>query len=342
MKLLTFMFASRSPSDDGRNPLTEWVLLFLGVVMMPLAVAQGDADEGTQKAILVTGASSGIGRNLAETLAADGHFVYAGARKQADIDELSAIENIQGIRLDVNVQDDIDAAVAHIRRAGRGLYGLVNNAGVAVIGPLVEIDEDDMQFQMNANVFGPYRVTKAFAPLIIESKGRITTTGSISGILSGRFFGPYSMSKHAIEAFTDSLAVEMDKFGVHVSVVEPGNYESAIFDTLWSRMQRRGRTAEGSLYEEELREYFEYIADRPEDKSPDEVSAAFVRALFEENPGRRYMIVPNERQAEVTIQKAIAELVQLNENQPYRYDRAALIAMLDEALADESDNKPVN
>ncbi len=310
-----------------------FILLCSGIGTAQIAAARQDgAGEQSQKAVLVTGASSGIGRNIAEMLAANGHFVYAGARKQADIDELSAIKNIQGIRLDVNVQSDIDAAVAHVRREGRGLYGLVNNAGVAVIGPLVEIDEDDMQFQMNANVFGPYRVTKAFAPLIIESKGRITTTGSISGILSGTFFGPYSMSKHAVEAFTDSLAAEMQKFGVHVSVVEPGNYESSIFDTLLSRMKRLGRTPEGSLYEEELQQFFDYAEDRPEDKAPDEVSAAFMRALFDENPGRRYMIVPNERQAEITIQKAIEELVELNENQPYRYDRAALVAMLDAAL----------
>jgi NAD(P)-dependent dehydrogenase (short-subunit alcohol dehydrogenase family) len=96
--------------------------------------------------------------------------VYAGARKQADLDALSAIENVQGIRLDVTIQEEIDAAVETVREAGRGLYGLVNNAGVAVVGPMIEVDEDDMQFQMDVNLFGPYRMTKAFAPLIIESR----------------------------------------------------------------------------------------------------------------------------------------------------------------------------
>jgi len=82
--------------------------------------------------------------------------------------------------LDVNKQDQIDAAVKTISEAGRGLYGLVNNAGVVVVQPLIEIEGPDFDFQMNVNVYRPYRVTRAFAPLIIESKGRISIIGSIS------------------------------------------------------------------------------------------------------------------------------------------------------------------
>jgi NAD(P)-dependent dehydrogenase (short-subunit alcohol dehydrogenase family) len=303
-----------------------------------LARQADSSDSDSQKAVLITGASTGIGRNLAGTLAAAGHFVYAGARKQRDIDALSAIENIQGIRLDVTVQEEIDAAVATITKEGRGLYGLVNNAGVAVLAPLVEVDEDDMRFQMDVNLFGPYRVTKAFAPLIIESQGRITTTGSISGILSGFLLGPYSMSKHAVEAYTDSLAREMEKFGVAVSVVEPGNYNSSITDTLKRRMERRGQTPGGSLYEEELNQFLTRPTDRGQYKEPDEVSAAVMHFLFSENPKRRYMVVPNQYEAEITIKKAIEELVQLNEQHEYSYDRDALISMVDEALA-ALDNK---
>ena len=304
-------------------------------VTAPLTVAHAQ-DDG-QKAVLITGASTGIGRNMAETLAREGYFVYAGARKQADIDELSAIDNIMGVRLDVNIQEDIDAAVALVRREGRGLYGLVNNAGVGVIAPLIEVEEEDLWFQMNVNVFGPYRVTKAFAPLIIESQGRITTTGSISGILSGFMFGPYSMSKHAVEAFTDSLAREMERFNVAVSVIEPGNYRSAIVDTLLQRAEERGITGEGSLYQEEYEGFLERMGgdgyDQAYYKEPDEVSAALLDFLTDDNPKRRYMVVPNENQAEITIRKALEETVQLNERQQYSYSRDELVAMLDEALA---------
>jgi len=312
-----------------RRLLTTLCLL-LSISQVQGVMAQDDG----QKAVLITGASTGIGRNMAETLAAEGYFVYAGARKQADIDALSALDNIQGIRLDVTVQEEIDAAVETVRKEGRGLYGLVNNAGVGVLGPMIEVDEEDMQFQMDVNVFGPYRVTKAFAPLIIESKGRITTTGSISGILSGTLFGPYSMSKHAIEAFTDSLAREMRKFDVHVSVIEPGNYNSAIIDTLKRRMVARGQSAEGSLYEDEMNRMLAAMDSAEEEKEPDEVSAALLEFLTDANPKRRYMVVPEERQADVTIRKIIMETVQLNERQVYSYDRDELMAMLDEAIAE--------
>lgn len=299
------------------------------VTLQPFANAQ------EQQAVLITGASSGIGRNMAETLAKEGYFVYAGARKKADIDELSAIDNIMGVRLDVNVQEDIDAAVELIADEGRGLYGLVNNAGVGVLGPLIEIDEEDLWFQMNVNVFGPYRVTKAFAPLIIESKGRITTTGSISGILSGFMFGPYSMSKHAIEAFTDSLAVEMQKFGVEVSVIEPGNYRSMAVDALLARMEERGRSIEDSLYRAEYENMLDRFTEGYEQlyvKEPDEVSAALLQFLSDDNPKRRYMVVPGPRGAEVTIRQVLTELTQINERQAYTYSRDELVAMLDEAL----------
>ena len=135
-----------------------------------------------RKAVLVTGASSGIGLKMTEVLSQNGYFVYAGARKQADLDRLNAMENVQSVKLDVNKQDQIDAAVETVTKAGRGLYGLVNNAGVAIFQPLIEVEEDDMDFIFDVNVFGPYRITKAFAPLLIESKGRVMTTSSISGI----------------------------------------------------------------------------------------------------------------------------------------------------------------
>lgn len=283
----------------------------------PAAAATPASATAAQKAVLVTGASTGIGRKITETLAAHGYFVYAGARKDTDLAELGAIKNVQPIRLDVTKPAEIAAAVETITKAGRGLYGLVNNAGVAIVGSFVDTKEEDFDFVMDVNVYGPYRVTKAFAPLIIESKGRITTIGSISGILSSRDLGVYSMSKHAIEAFADSLEQQMAPLGVHVSVVEPGNYNSEIGKSA----AKRSSTVPARL------------ADRSQYKPPDEVAAAVELALFEPNPKHRYMVVPSQFEAEITIRKAIEELAQLNERHLYSYDRDALVKMLDEALA---------
>jgi NADP-dependent 3-hydroxy acid dehydrogenase YdfG len=155
-------------------------LATLLLIFMPLpAAADSNEQESAQKAVLITGASSGIGLRTAELLASKGYFVYAGARKQKDMDALNALDNVQAVRLDVTVQEEIDAAVETVRKGGRGLYGLVNNAGVFTGGPLIETDIGELQWLFDVNVYGIYRVTQAFAPLIIESQGCKTRTQSM-------------------------------------------------------------------------------------------------------------------------------------------------------------------
>ena len=115
-------------------------------------VPPAESPAAASKAVLVTGASTGIGRKITEHLAAKGYFVYAGARKQADLDALGAIKNVQAVKLDVTRQEDIDAAVASITKAGRGLYGLVNNAGIATAGhasPKPAMEEFDLLMEVN-------------------------------------------------------------------------------------------------------------------------------------------------------------------------------------------------
>ncbi len=296
--------------------------------LLAACVAQAQAPPSpagaTRKAVLVTGASTGIGRKITERLAADGHFVYAAARKPQDLESLGKLPNVQAVKIDVTSAGDIADAVATITKAGRGLYGIVNNAGVGVRGTYQETTEEDMQYVMNINAYGPWRITKAFAPLVIAEKGRIVTIGSISGILSGASLGVYSMSKHAVEAYTDALALQMAPLGVSVSVVEPGNYDSEIMRTAVARVGGNAKDGDRSQY-----------------KPPDEVAASVAQALFEATPKRRYMTVPDAREGEITIRKAIEELVQLNEGHAYTYDRAALVGLLDEALASARPKPPL-
>jgi len=235
--------------------------------------------------------------------------------------------------LDVTKPDEIRAAVKTVREAGRGLYGLINNAGVAVVGPLLEMRDEDLAYQFDVNVYGPFRVTKAFAPLLTESKGRVTTTRSISGVVSWGFGGAYCMSKHAIEAYTDASAGELRQFGVEVSVIEPGNYRSEIGTGVRQRLVDGGYGGAGSHYQDEVKKFIEMPADRADEKEPGDEAQAFLHALSDENPKRRYMVVPNQDEAELTIKAAIRRVVQLNEGQPYSFNREGLIQLLDEALA---------
>ena len=305
-------------------------LAMLGSLQNSFAQAAG---VGSQKAILVTGASTGIGRNIAETLAANGYFVYAGARKQADLDALNEIPNIQSVRLDVTRQDEIDAAVRTVRTGGRGLYGLVNNAGVATAAPITEIDEDELAWMLDVNLMGVYRVTKAFAPLIIESKGRIINISSISGIITNMFWAPYQIGKHALEAYTDVLALEMALFDVQVSAINPGDYRSQIGTKEAVALAKKPYAQAGSPYAEQLASEIEYLSDRSMYEEPDDVSAAVMHALFDEAPKPNYLVVPNQEQAGWVIHKTLEQMAELNADQKYSYSDEELIQMLKEATA---------
>ena len=169
---------------NGRG-VAMWLLVFPLLVLPATLIGQSTP---TAKAVLVTGASSGIGRKITERLASQGFFVYAGARAQKDLDELNAIKNVQGVRLDVTVPADIAAAVAIVNKGGRGLYGVVNNAGVVVVAPMIEVEEKELDFIFGVNMYGPYRITKAFAPMLLESKGRVINISSLNGIVASPAF----------------------------------------------------------------------------------------------------------------------------------------------------------
>jgi len=313
-------------------------LLFPLMFASPAANA---AENSAQQAVVVTGASTGIGRNIAERLAREGYFVYAGARKDRDIAALSAIDNIQGIRLDVTVQDDIDNAVKTVAAGGRGLHGIVNNAGVVVMGILAETDESEIDYLFDVNVYGPYRIVKAFAPMIIESKGRITNISSMAGIRSSMAYGVYGMSKHALEAFSDSLVLEMGTVGVRSSVVEPGPYKSSAVATSCRRRLAQGYDPEKSLFTDLANDLAGLCQgdSYPDFPQPDAVADSVLHALSSEHPNARYLAVNHQLQAEAMVRDVLRNLVEINSNgHSYDYSRDELVEMLDEALAEGSGN----
>ena len=314
------------------------------LVLMVLSLCAGPVlseQETSQKAVLITGASTGIGRHAAEQLAKAGYFVYAGARKDKDIAELNKIENIKAVRLDVTIQSEIDAAVKLIQSEGRGLWGLVNNAGINYIAPLIEAEESDLEFLFDVNVYGVFRVTKAFAPMIIESKGRIVNISSIAGTLSGGLhgYGMYVMSKHAIEAYTDQLSFEMAHLGVKVSAIEPGNFSTEIGKSRCKRMLAQSGSKKYRYYGEIMQGYLdgckEYVESNEPSSSPPPalVSNAIQHALFDAKPKEHYLVVSNQFEAMITIGKAIEELLNLNTEHELSYTREQLISMMDEEWA---------
>jgi NAD(P)-dependent dehydrogenase (short-subunit alcohol dehydrogenase family) len=198
-----------------------------------------------------------------------------------------------------------------------------------------ETPEEDIDFVFDVNIYGPYRINKAFAPLLIESKGRTTTIGSISGFVSGAQFGTYSMSKFAVEAYTDALAEEMAESGVRVSVIEPGSFKSKIREKVVLHAIGKTSGEAGALTEEEQQRLAQTRERNASLKEPDEVAEAALHALFADTPRTRYMVTPDQEQAEVTIRTVLTRVAQLNADQPYSYSLEELTKMLQEAMAEQ-------
>jgi NAD(P)-dependent dehydrogenase (short-subunit alcohol dehydrogenase family) len=202
-------------------------------------------------AVLVTGASKGIGAACTHRLVRDGFRVYAGVRRDADGEALvtAAGDAVVPVLLDVTDSGQIAAVVSRI--AGecgeRGLQALVNNAGIAVAGPLEFLPMDELRLQLEVNVTGQFAVTQACLPLLRRARessrgdhraGRIVFMSSVAGRSSLPFMGPYAASKFALEAAADALRVELKPFGLAVSLIEPGVIATPIWETSRDRAAR--------------------------------------------------------------------------------------------------------
>lgn len=309
-------------------------LLFLTVLLISFngLAAHHAKDKSHQKAILVTGSNSGLGLRMTQELTKNGFFVYAGVLHKEEMTAMNEMDNVAAVQFDVRNQSEIDAAVKFVKDQGRGLYGLINNAGVAVFGPMLELPAEQLQYQMDVNVFGPFRVTQAFAPMIIKSKGRIATTGSIAGILSSPMFGAYSMSKHSIEAYTDALSKEMARFGVSVHVIEPGNYASNIGNASLKLLKETQYWKDESQYKKERDALLVGLTQVTKGADPIDVANAALDIMQNETPQLRYMVTATAAQADITVRRQISKMLELNGGQVHQFDRKRLIEMLDEEI----------
>jgi NAD(P)-dependent dehydrogenase (short-subunit alcohol dehydrogenase family) len=242
-----------------------------------------------KKWILVTGASSGIGQSSAKLLAEQGFNVYAGARKEEDINELNKIPNITAVKLDVTSDEDIKNFIKLIEKTG--LFGVLNNAGIALGAPLMDLELDVLKKQMEVNFFGLHRVTKAVFPFILKEKGRIVMISSNAGSFASPFFGPYASSKYATEAYCDSLRRELLLHDVKVVIIKPGRIRTSI----WEKGEKLLLLYEGSIFNKVAKTLGKEAieAGKNDSLAPIEVAKVVLKAFVSKNPRPRYRIAPN-------------------------------------------------
>lgn len=295
--------------------------------------------------VLVTGASSGIGNHLTKYLAERGHPVYAAARKDEDLAALEKIEHVIPVKVDVRKPEQIQEALTFIENEGRGLYGLVNNAGVGGLGLFSTWTDEEMFDIFNINVFGVHRMTNAFLRLLVEAQGRIVNISSQGGIITSKYYGPYTMTKHALEAYTVSLGQELEPYGVRVSVVQPGGIITRVGENSMEGTYARFQRATPPFQEEaeQVLAAFnqppapenndeEESATNRKPSSPEIVSVAVYDALFSPTPKLRYL-VGTKWEGNRVIHALLEQLLDENDNPQHNYSRAELVALLDEHLA---------
>lgn len=261
------------------------------------------AVQNSSRFVVITGASTGIGAGCALGCAQQGMTVFAAVRDLRAGEALTARAgaSIIPLRLDVTDGDSIRQAAELVKaRVGEaGLAGLVNNAGIAIGSPLEVIPIDQLRKQFEVNVIGQIAVTQAFLPLVRRARGRIVNMGSIAGRGTIPMMGPYSASKFALEALTDALRLELQPWGIEVSIIEPG----AIATPIWEKSLKTagdveaGVTGEGKrLYEEAARRVKEAVDQAAQRAIPvDAVVRAVLHALTDPSPKTRYLVGTDAR-----------------------------------------------
>lgn len=253
--------------------------------------------------MLVTGASTGIGRATALRLDRDGWRVFAGVRREEDAESLRAAGSDRLVPVMLDVTDAVqvaDAAGLVGDAVGEGgLDGLVNNAGIAVLSPLETIPLDDFRRQIEVNLTGQVAVTQAMLPLVRRVRGRVVFVSSIGGRMALPFGAPYHAAKFGIEAVADCLRQELAPWRIGVSVIEPGSIDTPI----WERGERiadevavRAPAAQEELYGQTI-ERFRAAVRRTADRgiSPDKVAGAIANALTARRPRTRYLVGTDAR-----------------------------------------------
>jgi NAD(P)-dependent dehydrogenase (short-subunit alcohol dehydrogenase family) len=250
--------------------------------------------------VVITGASTGIGRASALHLDRLGFRVFAGVRKEVDGDTLKqgASDRLTPLMLDVTDSDRVAAAVDTVTRATGGkLFGLVNNAGLSLNGPLELVPLEAMRQLLEVNVLGLLAVTQAFIPLLRERKGRLINISSGHGLLAIPDKSVYAASKFAVQAISDSLRVELRPFGVSVSSVVVGKVNTEVLGKIVADRERMVSAAAPELVQlyAPLLEFFDKEVKRLPGIEPEAVAEVVASVLAAKKPRARYLVGPGAR-----------------------------------------------
>jgi NAD(P)-dependent dehydrogenase (short-subunit alcohol dehydrogenase family) len=252
----------------------------------------------TARHVVITGASSGIGRTCALELAARGFKVFAGVRSEADFEPLRR-EGLVPLRLDVTDASSVAAAAAQVAEVTPGLAGLINNAGIAVTGPLEFLPIEDLRRTLEVNVVGTAVVTQHFLPLLRRGKGRVVNMSSTAGFLALPMLGAYAASKFALEAMSDALRVELKPWGLHVALIEPGNISTPMWgktEDATAALSTRLPAEANALYATQFAAMRKLATEARDGASPPQVvSRAVEHALTSSFPRLRYRVGASSR-----------------------------------------------
>ena len=253
------------------------------------------------KSAIITGVSTGIGRATCELLLKKNYTVFGSVRTSKDGEQL---QNILGkgfipLLFDVTNRLEISDAVKTIKNHtnGQAVTALINNAGIAVGGPLEYIEPDQMRHQLEVNVIGVLNCTQTFLPLLkttkdsLQEPGKIINIGSIAGQIASPFMGPYCESKHALEGFTSSLRQELKIYGINVILVGPGPTRSEI----WNKIDKKNiEDSSETIYGKPMKKFRKLIDGAVQTAYPSTKIAHVIHDIIEKKrPKSRYYLTPN-------------------------------------------------
>ena len=241
-----------------------------------------------KKVVLITGASSGIGKDTAKTLLGQGYTVFCAARR---VEQMMDLEKLGGIpiKMDITKEEDLVAAVEQVKKIHEGVDVLINNAGFGMYGAMEDTTIDDARYQFEVNLFGLARLTQLVLPFMRDKRaGKIVNISSMGGKVYFPLGAWYHATKHALEGWSDCLRLELAQFGIDVIIIEPGIIQTSFVEVMVTpMMERSGKTAYAELANK-IEKATKTASEKGGGSPPSMIANAIAKAIRARKPKTRY------------------------------------------------------